>query len=190
MQKLRVEFWDKIRSVPVENLIFVDESGVNLALIRLYARALRGQRAKGTRPQKRGKNVSIVGAIALKGIVASINLLGAMDGLTFEAFVIQLLVPHLWQGACVVWDNSTIHKGEEIEKAIRKAGAKLINLPPYSPDFNPIENFWSKVKNTLRSIGARTYLALDEAIATAFSYVSLKDIHSWFTHCCYCTSLI
>jgi len=77
-------------------LIFVNEAGVNLALIRLYARALRGQRARGTRPQKRGKNVSMIGAIALKGIVASINLLGATDGLTFEAFVIQKLVPHLW----------------------------------------------------------------------------------------------
>ena len=78
--------------------------------------------------------------------------------------------------------------GEEIELAIRKAGARLINLPPYSPDFNPIENFWSKVKNTLRSIGARTYLALDKAIISAFNDVSLKDIHSWFTHCCHCTS--
>ncbi len=151
---------------------------------------VRGQRARGSRPQKRGKNVSMIGAIALKGIVASINLLGATDGLTFEAFVIQKLVPHLWQGACVIWDNSTIHKGEEIELAIRKSGATLLNLPPYSPDFNPIESFWSKVKNTLRSIGARTYLALDEAIASAFSNVSLKDIRSWFTHCCYCTSSI
>lgn len=169
-------------------MVFVDEAGVNLALIRLYARALRGQRARGTRPQKRGKNVSMIAAIALKGIVTSVNLLGATDGLTFEAFVIQKLVPHLWQGACVVWDNSTIHMGEEIEVAIRKAGARLINLPPYSPDFNPIENFWSKVKNTLRSIGARTYLALDKAIISAFNDVSLKDIHSWFTHCCHCTS--
>jgi transposase len=73
----------------------------------------------------------------------------------------------------VVWDNSTIHKEEKIEKAIRKAGARLINLPPLSPDFNPIENFWSKVKNTLRSIGARTYLALDAAITSAFNDVSL-----------------
>ncbi len=107
----------------------------------MYARALRGQRARGTRPQKRGKNVSMIAAIALKGIVASVNLLGAADGLTFEAFVVQKLVPHLWQGACVVWDNSTIHKGEEIELAIRKAGARLINLPPYSPDFNQARKF-------------------------------------------------
>ena len=72
-------------------------------------------------------------------------------------------MPNLWQGATVVWDNSTIHKGEAIEQAIIEAGAKLIYLPPYSPDFNPIENFWSKVKNTLRSIGARTYQALESA---------------------------
>ena len=178
-----------------------------MALVRLYARALRGHRARGTRPHKRGKNVTMIGAIALKGIVTSINLLGAIDGLTFEAFVIQQLVPNLWKGAIVVWDNSTIHKadatprrrqaqgnahqaGEAIEKAIIKAGAKLIYLPPYSPDFNPIENFWSKVKHTLRSLGARTYRSLDLAIAQAFSQVSLKDIRNWFTHSCYCTSSI
>lgn len=188
MQNLTVEFWNQIRSIPVEDLIFVDEAGVNLALIRLYARALPGQRARGNRPQKRGKNVSMIAAIALKGIVASVNLLGATDGLTFEAFVQRKLVPHLWQGACVVWDNTTIHKGKEIEAAINNAGARVINLPPYSPDFNPIENFWSKVKNTLRSKGARTYRAVDEAIATAFSHVCLQDLHGWFTHCCYCNS--
>ena len=129
--------------------------------MRLYARALRGQRARGTRPHKRGKNVSMIGAISLKGIVASINLLGSTDQLTFEAFVIRKLVPNLWKGATVVWDNCSIHKGKEIEKAIVETGASLVYLPPYSPDFNPIENFWSKVKNTLRSIGARTYQALD-----------------------------
>jgi transposase len=189
VQKLRVEFWLKIRNVCVENLIFLDEAGVNLALVRLYARAKKGQ-TRGTRPQKRGKNVSMIGAIALKGIVTSINLLGATDGLTFEAFVMQLLVPNLWKGATVVWDNSTIHKGQEIEKAITAAGAQLIYLPPYSPDFNPIENFWSKVKNTLRSLGARTYQSLDAAISSAFSQVSPKDIRNWFAHSCYCNSPI
>ena len=190
MQKLRVDFWSKIRDVSVEDLVFLDEAGVNLALVRLYARALRGQRARGTRPQKRGKNVSMIAAISLKGIVTSINLLGTTDRLTFEAFVIQCLVPNLWKGACVVWDNSTIHKGEEIENALTEVGATLIYLPPYSPDFNPIENFWSKVKNTLRSLGARTYRSLDLAIAQAFSQVSLKDIRNWFAHSCYCTSPI
>lgn len=156
----------------------------------MYARAPRGQRARGTRPHKRGKNVSMIGALALSGVIASINLLGSMDGLTFEAFVIRKLIPHLWQGAVVVWDNYSIHKGKEIEQAIVAAGARLIYLPPYSPDFNPIENCWSKIKNILRSIGARNYKDLDLAISQAYSQVSLKDIHSWFSHSCYCISPI
>ena len=171
-------------------MIFLDEAGVNLALIRLYARAAKGQRARGTRPHKRGKNVSMIGAIALKGIIASINLLGSIDGLTFEAFVIQKLVPQLWKDAVVVWDNYSIHKGKEIEKAIIAAGARLIYLPPYSPDFNPIENCWSKIKSILRSIGARNYKDLDSAISQAYSQVSRKDIHGWFSHSCYCISPI
>jgi transposase len=154
----------------------------------MYARAPRGQRARGTRPHKRGKNVSMIGAISLSGIIASTNLLGSIDGLTFEAFVLSKLIPQLWRGAVVVWDNYSIHKGKEIEQAIVSAGARLIYLPPYSPDFNPIENCWSKVKNILRSIGARTYKDLDAAIAFAYSQVSLKDIRNWFAHSCYCIS--
>lgn len=169
-------------------MVFLDEAGVNLALIRLYARAAKGQRARGTRPHQRGKNVSMIGAIALKGMIASINLLGSIDGLTFEAFVIQKLVPQLWKDAVVVWDNYSIHKGKEIEKALRAAGARLIYLPPYSPDFNPIENCWSKIKSILRSIGARNYQDLDSAISQAYSQVSRKDIHGWFSHSCYCIS--
>lgn len=171
-----------------ENLIFIDEAGVNLALVRLYARALRGHRARGSQPNKRGKNVSIIGAISLKKVVTSVNLIGGIDGITFEAFVVRKLVPQLWEGACVLLDNYSIHKGKEIEKAIEKAGAKVIYLSPYSPDFSPIENFWSKVKGILRSLGARTYQALEKAITEAFSQVNEQDIRNWFTHCCYCTS--
>lgn len=157
-------------------------------MVRLYARALRGQRARGERPHKRGKNVSIIGAISLKEVVTSVNLLGGTDRITFEAFINQKLVPKLWKGAYVLMDNYSIHKGEEIEKAVEAAGAKVIYLPPYSPDFSPIENFWSKVKGILRSLRARTYQALEQAIAEAFSQVSEQDIRNWFTHCCYCTS--
>ncbi len=177
-------------TIDVNDLVFIDEAGVNLAMVRLYARALRGERAHGTRPHKRGKNVTMIGAIGLRGIIASVNLLGATDGLTFEAFILRKLIPKLWSGACVVLDNCTAHKGKEIQAAIRAVGAQLVYLPPYSPDFSPIENFWSKVKSTLRSMGARTYLALEQAIAQAFNQVSLQDIHNWFTHCCYCTSHI
>ena len=103
----------------------------------------------------------MIGAISFKEIITSINLLGSTDRLTFEAFVLRKLVPKLWKGATVVWDHCSIHQGKEIEKAIKDVGAQLIYLPTYSPDFNPIEKLLSKVKNTLRSIAARTYQDLD-----------------------------
>jgi transposase len=158
-------------------------------LTRLFARSLKGERARGKRPQKRGKNVSLIGAIGFNGLITQVSLLGTTDGLTFEAFIAQKLVPKLWAGACVLMDNCSIHQGGEIEALITKAGARLIYLPPYSPDFSPIENCWSKIKTLLRSIGARNYPDLAIAIEQAFEQVSLEDIRSWFTHCCYCTSL-
>ncbi len=99
------------------------------------------------------------------------------------------LVPLLWKGASVVMDNCSIHKGTQIEALIQSAGASLIYLPPYAPDFSAIENCWSKIKSILRSLSARNYPSLARAIEQAFEKVSLKDIRSWFTHCCYCTSL-
>lgn len=189
MQQQRFEFWQLIGGILAKDLIFIDESGINLALTRLEARSPKGQRARGARPHKRGKNVSLIGAIGLEGLITQVSLLGSIDGLTFEAFVAQKLVPQLWVGACVLMDNCSIHKGEEIEALIHLAGAKLIYLPPYSPDFSPIENRVSKIKSLLRSIGARNYPDLAKAIEDAFEQVSLEDIRSWFTHCCYCTSV-
>jgi transposase len=172
-----------------KDLLFIDESGVNLSMVRLLARSPKGQRAYSTRPQKRGKNVSLISAIGLKGLMAQVSLLGATDGLTFEAFVARKLVPKLWAGACVIMDNCSIHKGKEIEAMILSAGARLIYLPPYSPDFSPIENCWSKIKSLLRSMAARSYPDLATAIEDAFAQVSVEDLRGWFTHCCYCTSL-
>lgn len=135
VQSLRVQFWLQIQGLAAENLIFIDESGVNLSLIRQFARAPKGKRAYGSRPQKRSKNVLLIGAIGLKGVITKYSLVGATDGLTFEAFISQKLVPHLWQGADVVMDNCSVHKGKEIENLIKMAAAKLIYLPPDSPDF-------------------------------------------------------
>ena len=190
MLKLRLEFWDKIRNIRVEDLIFIDESGVNLAMVRLYARALRGKRAYGTRPQKRGKNISMVSAITLKEVLTFFNVLGAIDGVTFEAFIVSKLVTKLWKVACVILDNCSVHKGSIVEKAIKEAGGQVIYLPPYSPDFSPIESCWSKLKGILRSFGARTYRALESAITQAYQQVSEQDLYNWFTHCCYCASCI
>ena len=134
-------------------------------------------------------NVSIIGAMTLNGIVAQSSLMGGTDALTFEAFISQKLVPKLWKGACVIMDNCSIHKGKKIRSLIEKAGAKLLYLPTYSPDFNPIENCWSKLKSILRHIGARTYPDLAKAIESAFNQISRYDIRNWLIHCCYYTSL-
>jgi transposase len=114
--------------------------------------------------------------------------MGSTDALTFEAFISQKLLPKLWSGALVIMDNCSIHKGERIRTLIEGVGAKLVDLPTYSPEFNPIEHCWSKIKNILRKIGARTYPDLAQAIEFAFHQISLKDIRNWFAHCCYCTS--
>ncbi|WP_156922830.1 IS630 family transposase [Crocosphaera subtropica] len=186
--KKRVEYWKVIRGIRVENLVFIDESGVNLAMLRLYARSLKGTRARGEKPQKRGHNISIIGALSLEKILAFANIYGSVNGVTFEAFIVTELVPKLWTGACVVMDNAKIHLGEIVREAIEEAGASLMYLPPYSPEFSPIENFWSKVKAILRKIKARNYKDLIDSLTFAMLQVTQKDIRNWFAHCCYCTS--
>jgi transposase len=157
-------------------------------MTRTYARSLVGQRAYATAPVQKGKNVTIIGAVALRGIVAFINIFGASNSLTFEAFIVRCLLPNLWEGACVIMDNASIHKEEELRPLIESVGARLEFLPPYSPDFSPIENCWSKVKSILREMEPRTYRDLVDAIQEAFKKITSRDIHSFFTHCCYCTS--
>ena len=114
VQRKRVEYWQLIQGILVKDMIFIDESGLNLAMTRLYARSAKGERARGKRPSKRGQNVSLIGAIGLNGLVTQIALLGSTDRLTFEAFISQRLVPKLWKGACVILDNCSIHLGEDI----------------------------------------------------------------------------
>jgi transposase len=173
--------------IPAQELVFLDESGVNLSMVRACARSSKGIRAYGAKPS-RTKNVSVVGAISLKkGLLSQWSTLGYMDALTFDAFISQKLLPELWPGAVLVMDNCSIHKSEEIEALIQSVGARIIYLPPYSPDFSPIENCWSKIKGILKSIGARTYSDLLTALETAFLSVTEKDLLGWFTHCCYCT---
>jgi len=157
-------------------------------MVRLYGRALKGKRARGEKPLKRGTNISLISALSTTEVVASRNIYGAVNGITFEAFILRELVPKLWKGACLVMDNAKIHCGEMVKEFIEEAGAKLIYLSPYSPEFSPIENFWSKVKSLLRKLKARNYLDLIDAITDAMLQVTKKDIHNWFAHCCYCTS--
>ena len=188
MQKLRGDYWDQIRDVSEENLVFLDETGVNLAMVLLYARAFKGQRAYSKRPEKKGKNVTLIGAMALSGLIASFSFDGATDGDTFLFFVEHVLCPQLWPGAVVVMDNLSAHKVSGVREALAKVGANVVYLSPYSPDFNPIENCWSKLKAALRRMEARTREHLDEAITEVLNLVTLTDIRNWFAHCCYCST--
>jgi transposase len=157
-------------------------------MLRLYARALIGKRARGKKPQKRGRNVSIITAISLDKIIASVNIYGAVDAVTFEGFIVKELLPKVKEGDCIIMDNAKIHLGEMVRELIKQKKARVIFLSPYSPEFSPIENFWSKVKAMLRKLKARTYKDLIEGIEWAMLQVTQKDIRNWFTHCCYCTS--
>ncbi len=158
---LRLKYWHTIRDVKLEDLIFVDESGVNLAMTRHHARAPKGKRAHSYRPHKRGENLTMVGAIALRGIVGAMTFPGGTDTHAFLTYVQQVLVPKLWEGACVVMDNLPAHKVDGVRELIEAKGARLVYLAPYSPEFSPIENCWSSVKEYLQQVAARTYQALD-----------------------------
>jgi transposase len=185
VQKLRAQYWTILGEVKLSDLVFIDETGVNLAMTRGYARAKKGKRAYSKCPYNRGKNITMIGAIAISGLLASLTFEGWTNKEAFLTYVKEVLVPQLWSGACVVMDNLPAHKATEVQKAIESVGARVVFLSPYSPDFNPIENCWSKLKEFLRTRESRTYQELDRAITEAINSVTEKDIIGWFTHCCY-----
>lgn len=164
---------------------FIDESGVNLAMTRLYGRAPRGERAVGSVPINYGSNLTIIGALGARGLSALMTVDGATDGDIFRVYVGEVLCPTLRRGDIVVMDNLRAHKVSGIREAIEGRGAKLIYLPPYSPDLSPIERCWSKIKTELRAIGARTRGALERAIKKALSTITESDALAWFAHCGY-----
>lgn len=169
----------------IDDLIFLDESGCNLSMARSYARALRGERAAGSVPKNWGSNVTLCAGISLGGIVAPMYLQGSMNGEYFEAYVEQVLVPELRPGNIVVMDNLSVHKQVRVRKLIEQAGARLVFLPPYSPDLSPIEPAWSKVKALLRRAAARTYEGLLDAVTAALRAITPDDARGWFRHCGY-----
>lgn len=170
---------------PVAKLKFVDEAGVNIAMTRRYGRAPRGVRVQDAVPKNFGRNISLIGALSCHGLDAVMTVEGATDAAVFQAYVCQVLVPTLQRGDIVVMDNLSAHKSQAVEQAIAAAGAKLIYLPPYSPDWSPIEPCWSKVKTLLRGMKARTREALDQALAEVIDAITHHDAKGWFAHCGY-----
>ncbi|WP_232826208.1 IS630 family transposase [Cyanothece sp. BG0011] len=188
VQGLRFNYWKQVKKVDMENLVFIDEMGANLALARRYARSLQGTRAYSQQPFYPGQHLSLIGAIALKGFIGGMTLEGGINGIAFQVFLDKVLLPQLWPGACVVMDNLPAHKVKGVQEKIQSVGASLIYLSPYSPDFNPIENCWSKLKAYLRKVAARSRETLEKAISFGLDLITECDIRNWFAHCCYCTS--
>ena len=154
-------------------------------MTRRYGRAPKGERVNGAVPLGHWEVTTLIGALALDGLRASFTVDAATDADIFQVFVEQVLQPTLRPGEVVVGDNLPAHKTPLLKQVIESAQAMLLPLPPYSPDFNPIEQCWSKVKEFLRAAEARTAEALEQAIAHAFASVTATDAHGWFQHCGY-----
>jgi transposase len=163
----------------------VDESGINIAMTRRFGRAPRGQRVPDAVPKNFGRNVTVLGALSRQGLEAVMTVDSPTDAAVFRAYVKQVLAPTLRRGDIVVMDNLGAHKVEGIQTMIEARGASLMYLPPYSPDWSPIEPCWAKLKTYLRGMKARTRQALDEALTYAIDMISASDARGWFKHCGY-----
>jgi transposase len=184
----RTNWREQVKPLDAKRLVFVDESGSNVALTPLYARAPRGQRAHGSVPRNRGKNTTLLASLSVEGIGASMLLEGATNAAAFEIYLEQILLPSLAPGQMVVMDNLSAHKGARVRQLIEERGCQLLFLPAYSPDFSPIEETFSKIKAYLRRVGARTREALQEALAQSLETVTSQDARGWFAHCGYLPS--
>lgn len=170
----------------VKKLVFVDESGANTSMTRTRGRGLPGERVQGAVPQGHWSTLTMLGALRLSGIAAAATIDAATDTDVFDTFVHQGLAPALRPGDVVVWDNLSPHKVRQVKEAIEQRQARLMPLPPYSPDLSPIEPCWSKVKQHVREVEPRTPEALGLAAADAFGSVSAADARGWFGKCGYC----
>jgi len=164
-------------------LIFLDESGVTTSLTRLRARCVGGGRIQEATPGGHWKIMTILGAMSTHGMIAAMTIEEATDADIFLAFVQQVLCPALKPGDVVVLDNLSSHKSSAVRASIEKAGAELLYLPPYSPDMNPIEQAWAKLKELLRAAQARTREALEQAIAEALQRITPENAKAWFRLC-------
>jgi transposase len=171
--------------VSPERHIFVDECGSHTSLAPLYGYAPRGQRLYLSVPRNRGKNTTLLSSMSLEGMGPSLTVEGATTSRVFETYVEKVLAPSLKEGQIVVMDNLSAHKPKRIKELIEQRGCELVYLPSYSPDYNPIEEAFAKIKNLLRKAAARSKEALIEAMAAALSAISAEDIRGYFQHAGY-----
>lgn len=172
-------------TLDARSLVFVDEMGANISLSPLYGWAKKGERAQCSVPRNRGKNITLLSSMSMQGMGPSLAVEGATNREVFETYVELILAPTLQRGQVVVMDNLTAHKGERIRELIEEQGCELMYLPPYSPDFNPIEEAFSKIKGLMRKAEARSREALLKAMGIAISALSVEDARGFFEHCGY-----
>lgn len=185
----RAAFVAQMRAIAPDKLVFLDECGFGLALLRLYGWVMGGGRCFEEVPFTKGQNRSVLGAFSLptppcpNGIRALWQKLGAWNRASFEAFLQEGLLPFLEPGSVLVLDNARFHHGGEIEALVKQAGCSLLYLPPYSPDFNPIELAWSYIKNLVRSWAPPDDDAREQHIQRAAALVTPQAATNWFKHC-------
>jgi hypothetical protein len=179
----RLRWRQRVGRLDPRRLVFVDECGANVGLVPLRARAPRGERARGKAPRNRGKNVTLLASMTLEGMGPCAAVVGSTTKEVFEAYVGQVLAPSLRPGQVVVLDNLGAHKSERVRRLVEERSAELLFLPPYSPDFSPIEEAFSKLKALLRREKARTKEALVEAMGRALDVITPEDATGFFAHC-------
>jgi transposase len=177
----------EIGCVDPDQLVFVDEMGTHTSLAPLYAYAPVGERAFFELPRNRGMNTTLLSSVHVEGMGPSMAVEGATTARVFETYVEHFLAPALRPGQTVVMDNLGAHRPKRVRELIEARGCELLYLPPYSPDLNPIEQAFSKLKHILRKIGARGKEALIEAMGRALGAVSAQDVRGFFAHCGYRT---
>ena len=171
--------------IDAERLVFVDEMGSNVSLSPLYAWSRKGERAHSKAPRNWGKNVTLLASMGSDGVGPCLAVEGAATRAIFEAYLERVLAPGLKPGQVVVMDNLSAHKGGRVREMLKAAGCEPLYLPPYSPDLNPIEQAFSKVKGLLRRAESRTREGLVEAMGRALDAVSAQDVRGFFGHCGY-----
>ena len=174
-----------MKTINPEDLVFIDEAGSTISMTRTYARAPRGQRAIDDVPRNRGNVISMIGALTTTGLAAMMTIEGGTSHEVFVAFIKHVLAKVLRPGMTVVLDNAGAHKVTAVLDAFRELGVRVKFLPPYSPDLNPIELAWSKLKEFLRSAKARTREALDLAIDAGMKAITVRDSRNWIRKCGY-----
>lgn len=182
MREIRTTFEKAQPDLPLEKLYFLDESGVKIGMARTHARAPRGTRAEDRQPKKKGENFTLIGAMGLVGIVATTVLRGGMTKPDFINFMRDELLPRLPRGAIVVLDNLRSHHAKEVVELATAHGVRLVFIPPYSPEYNPIEKAWSKLKAWLRKMRARTLATLMTAIESGVERITQQDVLGWSKH--------